>query len=150
PGYNFEFKFLDQDFQAQYVSEGRVAVLSRYFAGLAVVISCLGLFGLAAFTAEKRFKEIGIRKVLGATNFSIVYILSRDFTRPVLLAIFIALPLGYVLSKKWLEAFAYKIDLQLWFFVIAGLIALTVSLITVGFQAVKAARVSPVKAIKSE
>ena len=150
PGTLFDYKFLDEDFQAQYTAEKRVALLSGYFAILAIVISCLGLFGLAAFTAEKRFKEIGIRKVLGASNLNVIYMLSSDFTKPVLLAIVIALPFGYVFSKIWLESFAYKIELRLGLFLAAGLFALFISLVTVFFQAYKAAKKSPVNAIKSE
>lgn len=150
PMSEFDYKFLDQDFQAQYVAENRVAVLSRYFAILAVVISCLGLFGLASFTAEKRFKEIGIRKILGATELNVMYILSRDFIKPVLLAIFIALPLGYMFGRNWLGGYAYSIDLKLWFFVAAGLLTVLISLTTVVFQAYKAAKVSPIQSIKTE
>nr|WP_068892008.1 ABC transporter permease [Pedobacter panaciterrae] len=150
PGFTLDYKFLDQDFQAQYIAENRVSMLSRYFAILAIVISCLGLFGLATFTAERRLKEIGIRKILGATNFNVVYTLSKDFTKPVIAAILIALPLSYVLTKYWLDTFAYRIDLKLWFFVAAGLIALVISLITVFYQSFKSARISPVVAIKEE
>jgi len=150
PGFILDFKFLDQDFQAQYVAENRVALLSRYFAILAVVISCLGLFGLATFTAERRLKEIGIRKILGASNSNVIYTLSRDFTKPVIAAIFIALPLSYVLTQYWLNTFAYRIDLKLWFFVGAGFTALIISLVTVFYQAFKAARMSPITAIKED
>lgn len=150
PMSEFDYKFLDQDFQAQYVAENRVAVLSRYFAILAVVISCLGLFGLASFTAEKRFKEIGIRKILGATELNVMYILSRDFIKPVLLAILVALPLGYVFGYNWLRGYAYSIDLKLWFFVAAGCLTVLISMVTVVFQAYKAAKVSPIQSIKTE
>jgi len=150
PEYTFDYKFLDQDFQAQYVAETRVAVLSRYFAMLAIVISCLGLFGLATFTAEKRFKEIGIRKILGASEFNVVYILSKDFTKPVLISILIALPIGYFLGKNWLDSFAYRIDLKLWFFIVSGFLAFLISLATVFFQAFRAAKMSPIEAIKAE
>jgi len=150
PGFTLDFKFLDQDFQAQYVSENRVALLSRYFAILAVVISCLGLFGLATFTAERRLKEIGIRKILGASNSNVIYTLSRDFTKPVIAAILIALPLSYVLTQYWLNTFAYRIDLKLWFFVGAGFTALVISLVTVFYQALRAARMSPITAIKED
>jgi len=150
PMSEFDYKFLDQDFQAQYIAENRVAVLSRYFAILAVVISCLGLFGLASFTAEKRFKEIGIRKILGATELNVMYILSKDFIKPVLLAIFIALPLGYMFGRNWLGGYAYSIDLKLWFFVATGLLTVLISLGTVVFQAYKAAKVSPIRSIKAE
>jgi putative ABC transport system permease protein len=150
PGFIFEYKFLDNEYQAQYVAEQRVAVLSRYFAGLAILISCLGLFGLAAFTAERRLKEIGIRKVLGSSEFGIVYLLSGDFTKMVVLAICIACPASYILLKMWLSDFAYKIDLTAWYFVGAGFIALLTAWITVGVQAIKAARVNPVKCLKDE
>jgi ABC-type antimicrobial peptide transport system permease subunit len=150
PEYTFDYKFLDQDFQAQYVAETRVAVLSRYFAMLAIVISCLGLFGLATFTAEKRFKEIGIRKILGASEFNVVYILSKDFTKPVLISILIALPIGYLLGKNWLDSFAYRIDLKLWFFIVSGFLAFLISLATVFFQAFRAAKMSPIEAIKAD
>lgn len=150
PAYAFDYKFLDQDFQTQYAAESRVGVLSRYFALLAVVISCLGLFGLAIFTAEKRFKEIGIRKILGASELNVIYMLSKDFTRPVLISILIAMPIGYLLGKNWLNSFAYRIDLKLWFFVISGLLAFLISLVTVFFQAWRAAKMNPVEAVKAD
>ena len=150
PGYSFDYKFLDQDYQAQYEAEMRVAKLSRYFAGLAILISCLGLFGLAAFTAERRLKEVGIRKVLGSSVFGIVTLLSADFTKIVLLSILIALPIGYVITKQWLDGFAFRISLEWWYFIGAGVIALTISWITVTAQAFKAARVNPVKCLNNE
>lgn len=150
PGYSLDYKFLDDDFHAQYVAEARIALLSRYFAGLAIVISCLGLFGLATFTAEKRTKEIGIRKVLGASGLNIIYTLSKDFTRPVMAAILVALPLSYIMTKHWLDTFAYRIDLRFWFFIAAGVLALLLSLLTVFYQAYKASKMSPVQAIKTE
>lgn len=150
PGYSLDYKFLDQDYQAQYVSEKRVGLLSRYFAVLAVLISCLGLFGLAAFTAERKLKEMGIRKVLGASELNIIYSLSKDFTIPVVVAILIALPVSYVLTTYWLNSFAYRIDLQLWYFVGAGFLALFISWITVSMQAIKAAHTDPIKCLKHE
>jgi len=150
PGFQFEYRFLDQDFQAQYTAENRVSVLSRYFAGLAVIISCLGLFGLAAFTAERMFKEIGIRKVLGASEWSIIYILSGEFIKPVAASVMIALPLSYVLTRYWLDTFAYRIELQLWYFAAAGLLALLISWLTVGLQAIKAARMNPIECLREE
>lgn len=149
-GLNMDIKFLDQDFQAQYVAESRVALLSRYFAAIAIVISCLGLFGLATFTAERRLKEIGIRKVLGASAFQVVYTLSKDFTKPVIAAILIAIPISYVLTQYWLNSFAYRIELQLWYFVAAGFLALLISLLTVFTQALKAANVNPVQCLKAD
>ena len=150
PKYPFEFTFMDDDYQALYDSENRVAVLSKYFTVIAIIISCLGLFGLATFTAERRLKEIGIRKILGSTELGIVYLLSSDFTKMVLIAIMIALPVSYLLAKNWLEGFAYRIDLAWWFFVGAGLIALLIAWFTVGLQTIKAARINPVECLKDE
>ncbi len=150
PGFVFDYKHLDQQYQALYAAEGRVSVLSRYFAGIAILISCLGLLGLAAFTAERRRKEIGIRKVLGSTEAGIVYLLSNDFTRLVGAAILIALPLSYLLASAWLKGFAYKITLKPWYFLLAGLLALATALLTVGLQAFKAARINPVECLKEE
>lgn len=150
PGFPFDYKFLDQDFQAQYAAENKVAALSGYFAILAIVISCMGLFGLSAFAAERRFKEVGIRKVLGASSFSVIFLLSRDFTRPVLLAILIALPLGYVLSHNWLSSYAYHVDMQYWFFLAAGGAAFLISALAVLFQAWKAAGANPARAMRAE
>ncbi len=150
PGFVFDFQFLDEDYQAQYVAEQRVAALSRYFAGLAIVISCLGLFGLAAFTAERRRKEIGVRKVLGASEFSIIYLLSGEFTKLVITAICIALPVSYLIVKQWLHSFAYQINLNSWYFLGAGLLALIVAWLTVGVQAARAAKINPVHCLKDE
>jgi putative ABC transport system permease protein len=150
PGFPFEYKFLDEDYQRQYISEQRVSTLSRYFAGLAIVISCLGLFGLAAFTAQRRLKEIGIRKILGSTDFGIVRLLSGDFTKIVLAAITVALPVSYLIARKWLDEFAYRIDLEWWFFVGSGVLALLIAWFTVGLQTIRAARVNPTQCIKDE
>lgn len=150
PAYDFEFTFLDADYQQLYEAESKVAVLSKYFSGLAIIISCLGLFALAAFTAERRTKEIGIRKVLGSSVWGIVNLLSRDFTKMVVTASLIALPISYLIAKNWLEAFAYKIDLQWWFFTLAALITLLIAWLTVAFQTFKAARVNPVECLNDE
>jgi ABC-type antimicrobial peptide transport system permease subunit len=150
PGYALDYKFLNQDYQALYAAENRVAILSKYFAGLAVLISCLGLFGLAAFTAERRRKEIGIRKVLGASPFSIVYLLSSDFTKLVVISIGLSLPLSYLLAKNWLNNFEYRIALEWWYFIGAGLSALLIAWLTVGTQAIKAASVNPAQSLKDE
>lgn len=149
-GYSFDFAFMDQNYQAQYASEQRVGALSGYFAGFAILISCLGLFGLASFTAERRVKEIGIRKILGSTNWGIVYLLSSDFTKMVLAAILIALPVGYFLTKEWLQGFEYAISLEWWFFAGAGLTALFVAWLTVSLQTFKAASVNPAECLKHE
>jgi predicted permease len=150
PGFTFDYQFLDEEYQRQYAAEQRVAKLSQYFAGMAILISCLGLFGLAAFTAERRQKEIGIRKALGSSAASILYLLTSDFTKLVILSSFIALPVSYMLVSTWLERFAFKIELGAWFFIGAGLIALIIAWITVGTQAIKAANVNPAECLRSE
>ena len=150
PGYVPDFKFLDEEYQAQYVSEQRVSLLSRYFAGLAILISCLGLFGLAAFTAEQRTKEIGVRKVLGASAAGITGLLAGDFLKLVALAIVIASPLAWWGMNRWLAGFAYHIDIQWWMFALAGFAVIGIALLTVGVQSVKAAVANPVKALRSE
>ncbi len=150
PNYAFDFTFLDADYQALYDAESRVATLSNYFAGLAILISCLGLFGLAAFTAERRRKEIGVRKVLGASSWSIVYLLSSDFTKLVGLAICVSLPISYLLVQKWLANFESRIDLHWGYFLGAGFVALVIAWLTVGLQAVKAAAINPAHSLKDE
>jgi putative ABC transport system permease protein len=150
PGFNLEYKFQDDEYARQYEAEQRVATLSGYFASIAIIISCLGLFGLAAFTAERRLKEIGIRKALGSSSTNIVMLLSGDFTKMVLLSILIGLPVAYWFLDKWLQRFAFHIDLELWYFVAAGLVALFISWITVASQAIKAATINPVKCLRTE
>ncbi len=150
PKLPFIYKFLDEDSEALYASERQVSALSRYFAGLAILISCLGLFGLSAFTAERRRKEIGIRKVIGASNIAIIRLLSGEFTRIVLIAIVIAVPLSFLLMERWLNDFAYRIELEWWYFAGAGLSALVIAGLTVSVQAVKAAVMNPVKSLRSE
>jgi putative ABC transport system permease protein len=149
-GLPLEFKFLDDDYQAFYESEQRVSVLSRYFAGIAIIISCLGLFGLAAYSAERRTKEIGVRKVLGSSVPRIILLLSGDFTKIVLVSMLISVPLSYFITKHWLDSFAYRIDLQAWYFIGAGLTTLFIAWIIVGTQAVRAATTNPVKALRYE
>jgi putative ABC transport system permease protein len=150
PGFPLDYRFLDADYQSLYAAENKVSILSKYFAGLAILISCLGLFGLAAFTAERRSKEIGIRKVLGSTDFAIVRLLSADYTKMVLTAIFISLPISYIMAKSWLSSFAFKIELEWWFFIGAGLAALLIAWFTVGILTVKASRVNPSECLRSE
>jgi ABC-type antimicrobial peptide transport system permease subunit len=150
PGFTLDYKFLDSDYQAQYVAEKRVSVLSRYFAGIAILISCLGLFGLAAFTAEKRRREIGVRKVLGATIAQIVLLLSRDFMRLVFIAIVIAFPIAFWATQRWMQGFAYKTTLGWWLFVLPGILAILIALLTVSYQAIKAAIANPVKSLRTE
>jgi len=150
PGFTFDYRFQDESYARLYKSEQRVASLSGYFAGFAVLISCLGLFGLAAFTAERRQKEIGIRKALGSSSVRIVLLLSGDFTRMVLVSIVLALPVSYWLMAKWLEQFAFHIELEAWYFVLAGFMALFVAWMTVASQAIKASLVNPVECLRTE
>lgn len=150
PGYPFDYSFMNQDYHALYKAESRVAKLSSYFAVMAILISCLGLFGLAAFTAERRAKEMGIRKILGSSVLGIVKIFSGEFVKMVLIAIFIAIPVGYWASLRWLESFGYSIDLKWWYFAFAGISALLIALITVSWQCYKVAIINPAKTLRSE
>lgn len=150
PGFPMEYQFLDDAYQAQYVAEQRISTMSRYFAALTIVISCLGLFGLAAFTAEKRVKEIGLRKVLGATAGQIVRLLSMDFIKLVSIAILIASPLAWWMMNRWLDGFAYRIELQWWMFALAGLAAAVIALLTVSWQAIRASVANPVDSLRDE
>lgn len=150
PGFPFEYEFLDDNYEALYASEQRVATLSKYFAGMAILISCLGLFGLAMFTAERRKKEISVRKVLGQTVTEVTVMLSSDFAKLVLVAILIALPIAYLIANDWLSGFAYHISLQVWYFLAAGVTALFVAMLTVGSQALQAANRNPVDGLREE
>ncbi len=150
PGIDFDFKFLDDTYAAQYASEQRVSTLAKYFAGLAILISCLGLFGLATFNAQRRRKEISIRKVLGQSAAQVTLMLSGEFAKLVLIAMLIALPIAYFLTSNWLSGFAYRIPLQLWYFLGAGLLALLVAMLTVGSQAIQAANRNPVNSLREE
>ena len=149
-GLAFEYKFVDDDFQKLYASEQRVSVLSRYFAGLAILISCLGLFGLSAFTVQKRQKEIGVRKVLGATGRQIAFMLSRNTLRLVLLSILIAFPVAWWILNDWLLNFEYRISISAFTFVIAGVLIVLITLVTISYQAIKASLTRPVKILRTE
>jgi ABC-type antimicrobial peptide transport system permease subunit len=150
PGYTFDYKFLDNAYQAQYISEQRVSALSKYFAGLAILISCLGLFGLATFNAEARTKEIGIRKVLGASVSNVMFMLSKDFFRLLIISVVIAFPLAWWAMSSWLNGFAYKINIGAAVFIVAFVAILLITLITVGYQAIKAALANPVTSLRTE
>jgi ABC-type antimicrobial peptide transport system permease subunit len=150
PKVPFDYSFVDAEYEQLYKSETIVGTLASVFAGMAVFIACLGLFGLAAFTTEQRAKEIGVRKVLGASVGSVVALLSKDFLRLVLIAILIASPLAYYAMHRWLLNFAYRIDIVWWTFALAGGIAVLIALLMVGFQSVKAALINPVKSLRSE
>ncbi len=150
PGQPFAYRFMNDDFDNIYRSEARVGRVFITFALLSILIGCLGLFGLVTFTAEQRTKEIGVRKVLGASVGSIVTLLSKDFLKLVLVAIVIASPIAWYAMTTWLADFAYKIDISWWVFALAGLLAIGIALLTVSFQAVKAALMNPVESLRSE
>jgi putative ABC transport system permease protein len=150
PDIPFEYNFMNEAFDLLYKSEQRTAKLFNIFAGIAILISCLGLFGLAAFTAEQRTKEIGVRKVLGASVTNITALLSKDFIKLVVISNLIAWPIAWYLMHKWLENFAYQIPISLWVFVVAGVLALLIALLTISYQSIKAALANPVKSLRSE
>ncbi|MBD2705224.1 ABC transporter permease [Spirosoma sp. BT702] len=146
----FEYSFLDDTLNNQYRAQQTQGQLLGLFAGLAILISCLGLFGLVAYNTVQRTKEIGVRKVLGASVVSIVALLSKDFLKLVAIAIIIATPLGWYAMNKWLADFAYRIDIAWWVFALAGVLAIAIALLTVSYQSIKAALVNPVKSLRSE
>jgi putative ABC transport system permease protein len=150
PQYPFDYRFFDQDFDQMYRSDERMGAMLKIFAVLAVLIACLGLFGLASFTAEQRTKEIGVRKVLGAAVPGIVVLLTREFVQWVLIADLIAWPAAYFLMQSWLQGFAFRTGIQWWLFLATGAGTMAVALLTVGFQALRAADANPVHALKYE
>lgn len=150
PGYSFDATFMDDDYLALYAPETSMASLSKYLSVVAIIISCLGLFGLAAFAADRRMKEISIRKVFGSTSADVVRVLSREFTVPVLVAIVIGLPISFFLAKEWLSGFAERIDLAWWYFALAAIIALVVSWSAVALKTLKAARASVLRGLREE
>ena len=147
---NFEYRFIEEDFNRLYESEKVVASLSRYFAGIAIIISCLGLFGLAMFTAERRSKEIGIRKILGSSILGIAQLLLAGFNKLLGVSILIGVSIGYFISKGWLENFAFRIDLDWWLFTTGIFIIVFTAWLSVGWQVLKVARINPVKSLKDE
>ncbi|POY38563.1 cell division protein FtsX [Solitalea longa] len=150
PGMPFSYRFLDGAFDEMYRSEQHIGKIAIIFALLAIVIACLGLFGLVAYSAEQRTKEIGIRKVLGASAANIIAMLSKDFLKLVLIASLIAFPIAWYAMNKWLQDFVYRIEIGWWVFVLAGLTALVIALVTLSFQSVKAALANPVKSLRTE
>ncbi|MFM7856070.1 MAG: ABC transporter permease [Flammeovirgaceae bacterium] len=148
PGFPFDYSFQDEDYASMYRSEQRVAQLAIYFSVFAVLISCLGLYGLASFTAERRYKEMGIRKALGATPTSLLVLLSYDFTKLVMVGVGLGLPVAYWLLSNWIEGFAYHIDLSVWFFVIAGALALAIGWGTVLSKVIYASKANPVDSLR--
>jgi len=150
PQYPFEYKFVDEEYAKKFQDENRVSALAGLFAGLTIFISCLGLFGLATYMAENRLKEIGVRKVLGASVANIATLLSKDFLKLVVISIVIASPVAWWAMHSWLENYTYKISISWWVFVLAGTGAILIAVLTISFQAVKAALANPVKSLRSE
>ncbi|HRP54589.1 ABC transporter permease [Agriterribacter sp.] len=150
PAYPFEYRFVDDQFNQMFINEMLISRLSQVFAALTIIISCLGLFGLAAYTAERRTKEIGIRKVLGASVSGIAGLLSKDFLQLVLLSCIVAFPFAWWIMTNWLQGYAYRIDIDWWIFLAAGALAMLIALFTISFQAIKAAVANPVKSLRTE
>ncbi len=150
PAAPFDYKFVDEDYALKFAAEERIGKLSGFFAVLAVFISCLGLFGLASFIAEQRTKEIGVRKVLGASVFNVWGLLSKEFAFLIIVSLFIAAPIAYYFMNNWLQDYQYRADLSWWIFGAAGAGALIITLLTVSFQAIKAAIANPIKSLRTE
>jgi len=150
PGIPFQYNFIDEKYGVKFAAEERVGTLSGIFTALAILISCLGLFGLTSFVAERRTKEIGVRKVLGASVFNVWNMLSKDFLKLVIISCFIAIPIAYYVMNGWLQEYPYRIILSWWIFVLAMLGAVLITIITVSFQAIKAARANPIKSLRTE
>jgi len=150
PGYPFEYHFLDEEFNLHYKDDIKQGTILSLFSAIAIIIACLGLFGLASYTAVKRTKEIGVRKVLGSSVQRIAVLLSKDLLMPVLLGTCIALPVGYYVMNQWLQSFAYRIGIHWWMLLMAAMAAVLISILTVSFQAIKAAVANPVKSLRTE
>jgi putative ABC transport system permease protein len=150
PDYPFSYTFVDEEYDALYKTEQRTGMLFNVFSVVAILISCLGLFGLAAYTAQVKTKEIGIRKVLGATVANIMQLLAKDFISLVVISLVIAVPIGWWAMHSWLQDFVFRINISWWIFFLAGLIAILIAVITVGMHALKAALANPVKSLKEE
>jgi putative ABC transport system permease protein len=150
PEYPFEYKFVDEEYSRKFEDEKRVGTLAGVFAGITILISCLGLFGLAAYMAENRIKEIGVRKVLGASVAAITTLLSKDFLKLVFVSFLIAGPIAWWAMYNWLQDYSYHVKIQWWIFLLAGLISILIAIITVSFQAIKAAVANPVKSLRTE
>jgi hypothetical protein len=150
PGSPFDYKFADEEYALKFKSEERIGQLASFFAVLAIFISCLGLSGLASFTAEQRIKEIGVRKVLGASIMDLWMLLSKDFVRLVLISLLVATPIAYALMHDWLQRYEYRLQIPWWIFISAAAGALFITLATVSYQSIKAALSNPVKSLRSE
>ena len=150
PDIPFEYEFIDSEYGQKFASEERIGTLSGVFTALAILISCLGLFGLTSFVAEQRKKEIGVRKVLGASIFNVWNMLSKDFLKLVIISCFIAVPIAYYIMNGWLQEYPYRVILKWWIFALAMVGAMLVTIVTVSFQAIKAAKANPVKSLRTE
>jgi putative ABC transport system permease protein len=150
PGNYFKYYFLDDHYNEQYANDRLFGKAFSIFAGFAIFIACLGLLGLSLFATMQRTKEIGVRKVLGASVGNIVFLLSGDFIRLVIIAIVIASPVAWFIMHRWLQDFAYRVDVSWWVFAVAGLLAVAIALATISFQAIRAALANPAKALRSE
>jgi ABC-type antimicrobial peptide transport system permease subunit len=150
PDYAFEYRFLDDKIANFYKQETQLSHLYKIFAAIAIFLSCLGLYGLASFMAVQRIKEVGIRKVLGATVQSVIYLFSKEFVILISIAFVVASPIAWYFMNKWLQDFSYRIDISWWMFVVAGAASMLIALITVSFQAIKAAIANPMKSLRSE
>jgi putative ABC transport system permease protein len=150
PDYPFEYHFVDEQYAKKFEDTRRTATLSALFAGLTILISCLGLFGLASFIAVQRTKEIGVRKVLGASVLNVWKLLSKDFVVLVLISLCIAIPTAYYFMHEWLQQFQYRTPLSWWIFILSGAGAIAITLLTVSYQSVKAALANPVNSLRSE
>jgi len=150
PAAPFDYKFADQEYATKFANEERIGKLASCFAGLAIFISCLGLFGMASFMAEQRIKEIGVRKVLGATIFNLWQLLSKDFVLLVIIALLIASPTAYYFMHSWLQGYQYHTEINGWIFAVAAAGAMAITLLTVSYQGIKAALANPVNSLKSE
>ena len=150
PEYPFDYKFVDEEYARKFENEKLQGTLAALFSGLTIFISCLGLFGLATYMAENRTKEIGVRKVLGASNTGIAALMSKDFVKLVIISFVIAAPISYWGMYKWLSDYAYRVNIEWWVFGIACFLSVMIAIMTVSYQAIKAAMANPVKSLRSE
>src|SRR5690606_19222243 len=150
PQYPFSYHFVDEVYARIFQEEQRVGTLAALFAGLTIFISCLGLFGLATFTAESRIKEVGVRKVLGASVVNVTALLSKDFLKLVAVSFFVASPIAWYAMSQWLSSYTYRVDIAWWVFALAGVLSMLISLATISYQAIKAALANPVHSLRNE
>jgi len=150
PKYPFDYTFVDEEYAQKFRDEKRIGTLAGLFAGLTIFISCLGLFGLATYMAENRIKEIGVRKVMGASVTSITTLLSKDFLKLVIVSFLIASPIAWWAMHQWLQSYNYRIGIEWWVFFLAAVLSIVIALLTISYQAIKAAAANPVKSLKTE